>query len=148
MQGTQQTPAPQRSTRYRDSTLYSPRLPAFTTTAHRLSRPQTCQHHAHSHGTALLDRFWDCTVLQTRTGERYCCPWFTWICRPRAVWYSTNHSACRYLQLRGRFASITDDERPLRSAISLYTTPSQKPSKPLRPWIALYEHGGRAGEQT
>src|SRR6266516_3533582 len=50
------------------------------------------------------------TVLQARTGQRHCRPWFTGICRPRAVWQSTNHSTCRYLQLRGSIASITNCE--------------------------------------
>src|SRR5258705_428957 len=82
-------------------------------------------------------------MIEARTGQRHRRPWFTWLCRPRAVWQSTNHSACRYLQLRGRFASITDGERSLRSAVSLSPTASQKP---LRPRIAHHEYGGCAGE--
>ncbi len=54
-------------------------------------------------------------------------------------------SAGRYLQLRGRFASITYDERSFRSAVSLYTPSSQKPR---RSRITHHEHSGCAGEQT
>ena len=51
--------------------------------------------------------------------------------RAGAVWQSANHPARRYLQPGSRFTSTAYHQRPLRSAVSLYTPSSQKPSEPL-----------------